>query len=324
MPYDHLQLERHDRVLVVRLSNPPLNFLTSAMMQELAALLDELEGNRGNGAGIGAVVLTSALPGVFLTHFDVDEIKAMAAHMSATFPPGVTLAVARTEAALSHLPGARKLLASTPASGVSSMNLFHEVCARMRALDKVFIAAVNGRAMGGGCELTLACDLRLMADGTLDSGAIIGQPEIFIGLIPGGGGTQMLTRALGTARALELCLEGSLLSPKEALAIGLVNRVLPGEKLMEEALATAARLARRSPDAVRGIKRAVYEAASLPLAVGLEIEKAEFMSVATQEDTRRAMTAYADFVAGVLADGRDLGVADFAQWIDGSAVEFSR
>lgn len=320
MPFDHLQLEQHERVLVVRLGNPPLNFLTSAMMQELELLLDQLEAHDG----VGAVILTSALPGVFLTHFDVDEIKAMATGMPAAFPAGITRAVARTEAALSHVPGARKLLASTPAAGVSSMNLFHEVCARMRAMNKVFIAAINGRAMGGGCELTLACDLRLMADGTLESGAIIGQPEIYIGLIPGGGGTQMLTRALGTARALELCLEGSLLTPKEALAIGLVNRVVPAEKLMDEAMTMAMRLARRSPDAIHAIKRAVYEAASMPLAVGLEIEKSEFMSVATQEDTRHAMATYADFVSGIVAEGRDIGIEDFARWIDGTAVDFGR
>lgn len=319
MNFQYLQISRNERVLTVKLANPPFNFLTSAMMEELDQLLSSIE----TDADIGAVILTSAIDGIFLTHFDVGEIKEMAANMPAAFPPAVTNAVARTESALKHLPGARRLLADTPAAGISAMNLFHEVCARMRAMDKVFIAAINGRAMGGGCELALACDLRLMADGTLADGAILGQPEIYIGLIPGGGGTQMLTRILGVARALELCLDGSLLTPKEAEALGLVNRVVDAAQLLEEAGALAARMARRPAAAVRGIKHAVYHAAAQPFSAGMQMEKAAFMSVATQPATRQGMTSYADFVAAIMASGRDIRIEDFAHWMNGTAVDFA-
>ncbi|PTU30877.1 enoyl-CoA hydratase/isomerase family protein [Stenotrophobium rhamnosiphilum] len=318
--FQHLQTAQQERVLTVALSNPPFNFLTSAMMAELDQLLREIE----NDTGIGAVILTSAVPDVFLTHFDVGEIKQMAAGLAAPIPSSVTRVVSRAEAALDHVPGVRKLIERTPMGGVSAMNLFHEVTARMKAMDKVFIAAINGRAMGGGCELTLACDLRLMVDGSVEGGQVIGQPEIYIGLIPGGGGTQMLTRILGVARALEFCLDGTLLSPREAYELGLINRVVPADELMSEAMILAERMARRSADAVRAIKRSVYQAASQNIDAGMEIEKAEFMSVATQKDTRYAMTAYADYVGDLIASGKQIAVQDFESWQNGTAVNFNR
>ncbi|AOJ70779.1 MULTISPECIES: enoyl-CoA hydratase/isomerase family protein [Burkholderia] len=316
----HLQIERSGRVLTVSFDNPPLNFLTMAMMREFKRTLDDI----ARDASIGAVVVTSARPGVFLTHFDVGEIKAIAQGLSIAVPPAVTGAMMRIESACSRVPGVRRLIERTPLAGVAQMNLFHEVTARMRAMDKVFIAAVNGRAMGGGCEIALACDLRLMADGSVDGGQILAQPEIFIGLLPGGGGTQMLARSVGIARALELCLDGRLLSPREAFELGLVNRVVPGERLRDETMALAERLARRASHSVRAIKRAIYDGASLPFRDGMAVEKAGFLSAATQGRTRHAMAAYADHVSSLIEDGEDISVDQLRTWIDGVAVDFSR
>jgi len=315
----HLLTETKDRVLTVRLRNPPLNFLTSAMMTELDALLRRLEGDRS----VGAVILTGGLPDVFLTHFDVAEIKAAAEGVSIALPPRVTDVAMRAEAVLDHVPGARNLVERTPLAGLAQMNLFHEVTARMRGLDKVFIAAINGRAMGGGCELALACDLRVMADGGIETGQILAQPEILIGLIPGGGGTQMLARTVGVARALELCLEGKLLSPREAHELGLVHRVVPGERLMDEAFEWAQRMARRPASAVRAIKHAIYQGASLPFDEGMTLEKAEFLSAATQSATRRAMVAYAEHVGRIAASSGTIRAEDFREWLDGTAVDFN-
>jgi len=319
-PSKYLLTERQDRVLTVRLSNPPLNFLSSAMIRELDQLLRQLEDDHD----IGAVILTGAVPNVFLTHFDVDEIKAAARAAVAPVSPGVGKLAMRAEASLHHLPGARRLVEKTPAAGLAQMNLFHEVTARMRRLDKVLIAAINGRAMGGGCELALACDLRLMCEGSVEQGQVIGQPEIYLGLIPGGGGTQMLVRNLGVARALELCLEGRLLSPSEARELGLVNRVVATDRLMAEALEVAQRMARRPSHAIRAIKHLVYQSASQTFDQGMASEKAEFLSAATQASTRRATLAYAEQVARIVQSGRDISPADFADWAEGTAITFSR
>ncbi|HGM6963355.1 TPA: enoyl-CoA hydratase/isomerase family protein [Pseudomonas aeruginosa] len=314
----HLRVEQRGRVLQVLLDNPPANFLTTAVMQELADLLEDLEQRQD----IGAVILSGAADGVFLTHFDVDEIERAVAPITFSMPAWLTRLLLESESLLRHLPGARKLLRRTLLAGVADMNLFHEVTAHMRRMDKVFIAAINGLALGGGCELALACDLRLMAEDDQVE-RFLGQPEVLIGLIPGGGGTQMLARSLGVARALELCLEGQLLEPRQALALGLVNGLAPAEELLEAADALAQRLSRRSPQAVRLIKRSIYQAASRDWTEGMASEKAGFLSAASQGNTRRAMREYIERVRTIVREERPFRRADFDDLTDGNAIDMA-
>ncbi|HBO2173749.1 TPA: enoyl-CoA hydratase/isomerase family protein [Pseudomonas aeruginosa] len=314
----HLRIEQRGRVLQVLLDNPPANFLTTAVMQELADLLEDLEQRQD----IGAVILSGAADGVFLTHFDIDEIERAVAPITFSMPAWLTRLLLESESLLRHLPGARKLLRRTLLAGVADMNLFHEVTAHMRRMDKVFIAAINGLALGGGCELALACDLRLMAEGDQVE-RFLGQPEVLIGLIPGGGGTQMLARSLGVARALELCLEGQLLEPRQALALGLVNGLAPAEELLEAADALAQRLSRRSPQAVRLIKRSIYQAASRDWTEGMASEKAGFLSAASQGNTRRAMREYIERVRTIVREERPFRRADFDDLIEGNAIDMA-
>ncbi|WP_134614555.1 enoyl-CoA hydratase/isomerase family protein [Pseudomonas aeruginosa] len=314
----HLRIEQRGRVLQVLLDNPPANFLTTAVMPELADLLEDLEQRQD----IGAVILSGAADGVFLTHFDVDEIEHAVAPITFSMPAWLTRLLLESESLLRHLPGARKLLRRTLLAGVADMNLFHEVTAHMRRMDKVFIAAINGLALGGGCELALACDLRLMAEDDQVE-RFLGQPEVLIGLIPGGGGTQMLARSLGVARALELCLEGQLLEPRQALALGLVNGLAPAEELLEAADALAQRLSRRSPQAVRLIKRSIYQAASRDWTEGMASEKAGFLSAASQGNTRRAMREYIERVRTITREERPFRRADFDDLTEGNAIDMA-
>ncbi len=314
----HLRVEQRGRVLQVLLDNPPANFLTTAVMQELADLLEDLEQRQD----IGAVILSGAADGVFLTHFDVDEIERAVAPITFSMPAWLTRLLLESESLLRHLPGARKLLRRTLLAGVADMNLFHEVTAHMRRMDKVFIAAINGLALGGGCELALACDLRLMAEDDQVE-RFLGQPEVLIGLIPGGGDTQMLARSLGVARALELCLEGQLLEPRQAVALGLVNGLAPAEELLEAADALAQRLSRRSPQAVRLIKRSIYQAASRDWTEGMASEKAGFLSAASQGNTRRAMREYIERVRTIVREERPFRRADFDDLTEGNAIDMA-
>ncbi|EOB7986624.1 TPA: enoyl-CoA hydratase/isomerase family protein [Pseudomonas aeruginosa] len=314
----HLRIEQRGRVLQVLLDNPPANFLTTAVMQELADLLEDLEQRQD----IGVVILSGAADGVFLTHFDVDEIERAVAPITFSMPAWLTRLLLESESLLRHLPGARKLLRRTLLAGVADMNLFHEVTAHMRRMDKVFIAAINGLALGGGCELALACDLRLMAEDDQVE-RFLGQPEVLIGLIPGGGGTQMLARSLGVARALELCLEGQLLEPRQALALSLVNGLAPAEELLEAADALAQRLSRRSPQAVRLIKRSIYQAASRDWTKGMASEKAGFLSAASQGNTRRAMREYIERVRTIVREERPFRRADFDDLTEGNAIDMA-
>ncbi|HTU95799.1 MAG TPA: enoyl-CoA hydratase-related protein [Solirubrobacteraceae bacterium] len=160
----------------------------------------------------------------------------------------------------------------------------HALFDAFAASPVVTIAAVNGAALGGGCELAMACDLRIAADS-----ASFGQPEISLGLIPGFGGTQRLARLVGRARALELNLVGDAIGAVEAYADGLVNRVVPDHELLDTALAWGRKLAGQAPLAVTEIKRV---AGADDLAAGLAAEKDAFVAVFTSEDAREGIAAF--------------------------------
>ena len=315
MPKQTVHTQRSGRVLVARLDNPPRNYMTTAMVHELDALTRGLEGD----VSVGAVVITGAPADVFIAHFDVAEIVAGTSRgpsLSSSQAGGTLRAVGAVE----RIPRARAVLERTPVAGMVALRDIHELFLRMNRLDKVFIAAINGLALGGGCELALACDVRLMARGE----GLIGLPEITLGIIPGAGGTQRLARALGPGRALEMMLEGRALGPEEAEECGLVHRITSAEALLDEALATAERLARRSPTAVAALKRAVYEGASRPLEEGLHIERAGFLAAASAPAARRAMEEYAHEAEEQIGEGAPWQVrSTLDRWQQGTAVDLT-
>jgi enoyl-CoA hydratase len=158
---------------------------------------------------------------------------------------------------------------------------------RIAAIGLPVIAAVRGYALGGGCELAMSCDLIVAGDD-----AQFGQPEIRIGVMPGAGGTQRLTRAIGQARAMELILTGRMLPAEEALAAGLVSRVVPAGDTLASAIELADTIAGMPPVAVRAAKAAVRSAAELPLSEGLRRERAAFFALFATDDQREGMAAF--------------------------------
>jgi enoyl-CoA hydratase len=149
----------------------------------------------------------------------------------------------------------------------------------IESIPRAVIAAVNGYALGGGCELALACDLRVAADN-----ARFGQPEVLLGIIPGGGGTQRLPRLVGPSRAKDLLLTGRQVDAEEALRIGLVDRVVPAAEVIDNALAWAAELARGAVVAQGLIKRAVDKGLDGPLGAGVQLEQDAFVESFRTED----------------------------------------
>jgi enoyl-CoA hydratase len=172
------------------------------------------------------------------------------------------------------------------AADVASGEGFHH-WDRLKAIRLPLIAAVRGFALGGGCELAMTCDMIVAGEG-----ATFGQPEIKLGVIPGAGGTQRLTRAVGRALAMELILTGRSLSAREAETAGLVSRVVPNESVVEAALELAARIAALSPVAVAAAKDAVNAAAELPLEEGLAFERDLFFGLFATEDQHEGMAAF--------------------------------
>ncbi|MBX5449791.1 enoyl-CoA hydratase-related protein [Thermogemmatispora sp.] len=162
-----------------------------------------------------------------------------------------------------------------------------EAWERIRRIKKPLIAAVNGYALGGGCELALHCDIIVASEN-----ARFGQPEILLGIIPGAGGTQRLARTLGKYRTMEMVLLGNQISARELADLGLVNRVVPQGEHLKEALKIAKELAERPPIAVRLAKEAVLAAFETPLAEGLEAERRNFFLLFASEDKREGMRAF--------------------------------
>jgi enoyl-CoA hydratase len=181
----------------------------------------------------------------------------------------------------------RELAVQTPASLLADDH-FHR-WERLKRVRTPIVAAVRGYALGGGCELAMLCDCIIAA-----ADARFGQPEIKLGVMPGAGGTQRLTRAVGKARAMELVLTGELLGAEEAHARGLVNSVVPAAEVVPAALALAGRIAAMPPLAVIAAKEAVNRAEELPLGAGLEFERRSFYGLFGSADQVEGMAAFTE------------------------------
>ena len=249
MTFENLLLERDGAVAILTVNRPKvLNALNSATLDELRRAILELKAD----AGVRAVVLTGAGEKSFVAGADINELAAQ-----------------------------------TPTSGREHAIAGQHVLDLIEHMGKPVIAAINGYALGGGCELAMACTIRLAADT-----AKLGQPEVNLGLIPGYAGTQRLARLAGRGRALELLLTGDQISAQEAHRLGLVNRVVPAADLMREARTLAAALAAKAPVAVRYILEAVDKGLEMPFAQAQVFEATLFGLVASTDDMREGTRAF--------------------------------
>lgn len=224
-----LSCEIQDGIALVTIRRPAaLNALNRQLLQEM----EELFGNLRQHRETAGVIITGEGEKAFAAGADIGEISRLE-------------------------PGAGQ---SFSLYGQSVFSLIEE-------LGKPVVAAVNGFALGGGCELALACTLR-----TASENARFGQPEVKLGLIPGYGGTQRLPRLIGPGRALEIMLTGRMVDAREAMSIGLVNRITPAGQAPAAARELLAEILRQSPQAVRLVMEAVRRGSSLPLADGLQVE----------------------------------------------------
>ena len=261
-----LSLRRHGGgIAVMRLSNPPMGFMDDAMENELERALDAIDAD----AGLRVIVVTGGEPGVFVRHFDVGVLEQRARGLAA------------------------RGLRFDPARPVPEAAI-HRCLRRIETSDRIFVAAINGVAMGGGFELALACDLRLAEDGNYP----LGLPETNIALLPGAGGTQRMTRLVGAGRALEWILLGRTFAPREAATLGLVNACHPAP-VLEHALRLADALAARHPLALAHVKRLVRQGAGAVPASAFAEERTLFCDLFTSERT-------IDTLAGFNASGRSI------------------
>lgn len=305
---------QNGRVLTARISAPPLNFVTPAVVRDLDTLTAAVDADDS----VGAVVLTGGVPGRFLTHADPTALTGMIELPHPFVPAGVARPFLRALDVALRVPGAASVTERAGGglgAGLVWGHRWKRTTLRMNRSRAVYVAAINGPALGGGLEIALACDLRYAADA---EHVRLGQIETLANLIPGGGGTQRLIRLLGAAKTIELTLEGAPLAVREAAALGLVHRVIPEDQLLAESHVTAARLATRNPVVIAELKRAVYFGADTTLSRGLDRELAAFVSVGTTASASRTTRAFAEDLARL---GDTPFLADPKPWLDGSRVD---
>jgi len=280
-----IDVEQRGRVLIARLLGGP----RGEFGPEIHADLQRLVARAETDEGVGAVVITGSHPERFVAHANLRWLQEGGAASPKVGPRGAG-AVVQAARAGRAVDGVRKLADRTPLGGAMELLDVHETFLRMNRCGAVFVAALNGSALGIGSELALACDYRLMADGDF----VIGQPEILLGFPPGGGGTQRLVRLVGTHRGLVRMLDGGGLDPHAAADIGYVDDVVPPAELIDRAVALGEHLSRRLKFTVAAVKRAAYLGGSMDLEDGLRVENAEFLSTLASPGAQAAMLAYMD------------------------------
>jgi enoyl-CoA hydratase len=278
-----IAVEQRGRVLVARLHGGPRGEFGREIAADLGALVTRAE----TDDSVGAVVITGTHPERFVAHANLRWLQEGGAASPSVGPRGAS-AVVQTARAARAVGAVRKLADRTPLSGAMELLDVHDTFLRMNRCGAVFIAGLNGSALGIGSELALACDYRLMADGD----HVIGQPEILLGFPPGGGGTQRLVRLIGPHQGLKRMLDGRGLDPESAAEIGYVDEVVPADELIDRAVALGHHLAQRLKFTVAAVKRSVYIGGSLSLEEGLHLENAEFLSTLASPGAQKAMLAY--------------------------------
>ncbi|QWV96386.1 enoyl-CoA hydratase/isomerase family protein [Geomonas nitrogeniifigens] len=259
MELENLLLEVTDHIATVTVNRPTaMNAMTPGTLEELQQVVTEIERNDG----IRAAVVTGAGAKAFVAGADIGLMRDMT---------------------------------STQARDLALKA--HGIFAAIERSSKPFIAAVNGYALGGGCELAMACDIRIASDN-----ARFGQPEVNIGILPGFGGSQRLPRLVGKGRALEIILTGEMVDAAEALRIGLVNKVVPQQELLGEAQRLAAKIAAKGRVAVRLCKEAVVNGLEMDLARACAYEAELFGYSFATADQKEGMGAFLEKRAPVFLD----------------------
>lgn len=249
-PFSHIMVETDGALAVVTLNRPDvLNALNAQLLAELSLALSQLDG----AEGVRAVIITGAGSKAFAAGADIGELNAL----------------------------------SNAVEGAGKARTGQAVTLQIERMRKPVIMAVNGFALGGGCELAMAGDILIASEN-----AKFGQPEVNLGLIPGYGGSQRTTRIVGKGMAMFLCLSGDLIDAEFALRIGLVQRVVPQDELLDAAKKLGNTIAGKAPLAIAACKRSINGGAHLSLADALELEALEFGTLVNTNDFKEGTSAF--------------------------------
>ena len=254
--FKHLRIVDEGQIVTCYLSNPPTHTLTAEGVIEIHKFLDIMEAKKD----LRVLAFTGDGDEVFIKHYEVGELAETAE---------------------------KNLNKTQVNSDPKELHGFHRMLLRLRDLDAIVVAGINGNTAGGGCEFSLGCDLRIMSDGDYK----IGLPETSVGILPGGGGTQRLARLIGASRALDLILHARLLTPHEAESYGIINKIIPHKNFHEGLNHYCQDLANRAPIALSQVKKIIHKGLDMTLEEGLLLEQKAFDITMNSEDAAQAMRA---------------------------------
>jgi len=254
--FKHLKIEDNGNYLICYLSNPPSHTLTSTGVSEIHSFLDVVE----KRDDLRVLAFTGEGRDVFIKHYEVGELANTAE---------------------------KNLETKKDRQDPKELHAFHTMLLRLRDLNAIVVAGINGNTAGGGCEFSLGCDLRIMSKGDF----LIGLPETSVGILPGGGGTQRLSRLIGISRALDLILHAKLLTPEEAHNLGIINKLIPADNFKHELTSYCEDLATRAPIALQQVKKIIHQGMEMTLEESLLIEQKAFDVTMNSRDAARAMRA---------------------------------
>jgi enoyl-CoA hydratase len=320
MEYNYLKTKQVKACLWVEIHNPPVNFLTIDILEELYHLVRQVE----KDPSVRVFILTGGIEDYFISHYSIPElvkvsvdnekIKMNKAYRSKIGGWIAAYATTLTSCLMDWVPGYERITLKRTkairnyASGLFVWVQMHRLYLALERMNKITIAAINGPCNGGGTELAYCFDFRFMIH---DQDFTIGQPEILLGILPGGGGTQRLPRLIGKAKALEIMLRGNQVLPEEAKSLGLITDSFKKDEFRARVQDFADLMSTRSAVAVQGIKLSVHDGLETSFRHGLSIELEHMIRCFDAKSTKKALQAYAEYLRKKLeAPGKKFPAVD--------------
>lgn len=317
---EQIKVRREGAVEIIEFCNPPMNFISNVMLKEFYHELVRVR----KDDGVRVLVLTGGMKDSFITHYDVAELLSFSqkGDMSGGSKFGARMIAWFSKMMHNHVWFENFVISGLSKRSPEEQGIFYwsRCMELLDTMEKPLIAALSGLSLGGGCEISLCCDFRYMANG---ENYRIGLPEVLVGIIPGGTGTPLrLPRVVGEAKALEMLLTGTLYTPEEAEAMGLINKALPPDELMPFVMELATRLSRGAPIAQASIKKNVRLGSRMSYPESRALDLLVTNKAMYSDDAKKGMAQYSEKASKYESLDLEVVLAATEDLLTGREVEY--